>query len=113
MRPLFDEVPVTQQDIEAWLDTIPNLSRSEFRRKAYRQAYRIEEKLLRLPDAGHRKANPMSFDDRDYIYHPKEFRGTKEHFKSIPPQFNYREAALKWVILFATAWIIYAAYKLI
>lgn len=42
---LFGEIPVTEQDIELWLDNIPNLSQSKFRREAYRKAYRIEDKI--------------------------------------------------------------------
>ncbi len=40
MRPLFDELfPVTENDVQLWLDQIPNLSKSTFRREAYRKAY--------------------------------------------------------------------------
>ncbi|OIR10921.1 hypothetical protein GALL_70890 [mine drainage metagenome] len=42
---LFGEIPVTEQDIELWLDNVPNLSQSKFRREAYRKAYRIEDKI--------------------------------------------------------------------
>ncbi len=52
MRPLFDEIPVTETDLELWLDTVPNLSRSPFRREAYRKAYHIEEKIRAAKAAG-------------------------------------------------------------
>lgn len=42
---LFDEPPVTEAEVQEWLDTIPNLSNSSFRREAYRKSYRIEEKI--------------------------------------------------------------------
>ena len=42
---LFEDYPVTENDIERWLDSIPNLSKSPFRRQAYRKAYRIEDKI--------------------------------------------------------------------
>ena len=45
-RLLFpDIVPVSQAEIEAWLDTVPNLSRTPWRRRAYAEAYRVEEKI--------------------------------------------------------------------
>ena len=44
--PLFPElIPVSEAEITAWLDRIPNLSGSEFRREAYRKAYRVDEKI--------------------------------------------------------------------
>jgi hypothetical protein len=43
--PLFGEFPVTEAEVQAWLDTIPNLSASNFRREAYRKAYNVEEKI--------------------------------------------------------------------
>lgn len=42
---LFDEPPVTEAEVQEWLDRIPNLSASQFRREAYRKAYNIEEKI--------------------------------------------------------------------
>lgn len=42
---LFDEPPVTEAEVQEWLDTVPNLSTSTFRREAYRKAYRVEEKI--------------------------------------------------------------------
>jgi hypothetical protein len=42
---LFDEPPVTEAEVQEWLDRIPNLSASPFRREAYRKAYRVEEKI--------------------------------------------------------------------
>lgn len=51
-EPLFDQAPVTEQDVQLWLDTIPNLSESQFRREAYRRAYRVEEKIRHAKQAG-------------------------------------------------------------
>lgn len=42
---LFDEPPVTEAEVQEWLDQIPNLSTATFRREAYRKAYRVEEKI--------------------------------------------------------------------
>ena len=42
---LFDEPPVTEDEVQEWLDRVPNLSASTFRREAYRKAYRVEEKI--------------------------------------------------------------------
>jgi hypothetical protein len=43
---LFPEIiPVSQQEIENWLDLIPNLSATPSRRLAYAKAYRVEEKI--------------------------------------------------------------------
>lgn len=49
---LFDECPVTNQDIELWLNSIPTLSTAEFRREAYRKAYKIEEKIRAAKSQG-------------------------------------------------------------
>lgn len=50
---LFNECPVTEEDVELWLDTIPTLSAANFRRQAYRKAYRIEDKIRAAKAAGH------------------------------------------------------------
>lgn len=42
---LFEDYPVTQNEIEEWLDKIPNLSKTPFRRAAYAKAYNIPEKI--------------------------------------------------------------------
>lgn len=40
-----EEVPVSEQEINDWLDTIPNLSATPSRREAYRKAYNVDEKI--------------------------------------------------------------------
>jgi hypothetical protein len=40
-----DEIPVSEEEVQAWLDTIPNLSASKFRREAYRKDYNVEDKI--------------------------------------------------------------------
>ena len=45
---LFDEYPVSEKEISDFLDTIPNLSASPFRREMYRRAYRVEDKIRML-----------------------------------------------------------------
>lgn len=54
-----DVVPVSEQEVQAWLDTVPNLSKATFRREAYRKAYNVEDKIRaqkteasRQPDRG-------------------------------------------------------------
>jgi hypothetical protein len=38
--PLFDyEIPVSEAEVEAWLDQVPNLSALKSRRKAYRRCH--------------------------------------------------------------------------
>jgi hypothetical protein len=38
--PLFDyEIPVSEAEVEAWLDQLPNLSALKSRRKAYRRCH--------------------------------------------------------------------------
>ena len=52
-RPLFAEyIPVSESEVEAWLDTVPNLSATTSRRNAYRQAYNVEEKIRAAKKAG-------------------------------------------------------------
>lgn len=42
---LFEEIPVSESEVQDWLDTVPNLSASTFRREAYRKAYNVEDKI--------------------------------------------------------------------
>jgi hypothetical protein len=49
---LFDAPPVTEADIELWLDSITTLSHTTFRRQAYRMAYRVEDKIRAAKLAG-------------------------------------------------------------
>ena len=56
-RLLFAEnIPVSESEVQAWLDTIPNLSSLTSRREAYRKAYNIEDKIRSL------KANGLWLD---------------------------------------------------
>ena len=50
--PLFDDIPVTNADIEAWLETVPNLSKAPFRREIYVRQYRVAEKIRAVKRAG-------------------------------------------------------------
>lgn len=50
--PLFDEIPVSESDVQAWLDTVPNLSKTAHRREAYRRAYNVEAKIRTAKAAG-------------------------------------------------------------
>lgn len=44
--PLFAEtIPVSESEVQAWLDTVPSLSALPSRREAYRRAYNVEEKI--------------------------------------------------------------------
>jgi hypothetical protein len=49
-----DEIPVSEEEVQARLDTVPNLSESTFRREAYRKAYNVEDKI--------RNAKRMNFE---------------------------------------------------
>jgi hypothetical protein len=42
---LFGEISVTEQDIELWLDSIKNLSKTPSRRAAYAKVYNINHKI--------------------------------------------------------------------
>lgn len=42
---LFEEPPVTESEVQDWLDKMPNLSALPSRREAYRKAYNVEEKI--------------------------------------------------------------------
>lgn len=42
-----DEIPVSEEEVQAWLDAIPNLSAAPIRREFYRKAYNVEEKIRR------------------------------------------------------------------
>lgn len=43
---LFPEnIPVSEQDVKDWLDTIPRLSALHSRREAYRRAYDVDNKI--------------------------------------------------------------------
>lgn len=52
MMDLFGDIPVTEQDVELWLDSVPNLSSASYRREAYRKAYRVEEKIRAAKRSG-------------------------------------------------------------
>ena len=43
-----EEIPVSEAEVQAWLDTVPNLSAAPFRREAYRKAYNVENKIRDL-----------------------------------------------------------------
>lgn len=43
---LFDnEIPVSESEVQEWLDNVPNLSATVSRREAYRKAYNVEDKI--------------------------------------------------------------------
>ena len=45
-QPLFAEIiPVSETEIQTWLDTVPNLSALPSRREAYRRAYNVDDKI--------------------------------------------------------------------
>lgn len=52
--PLFAEtIPVSESEVQAWLDTVPNLSALPSRREAYRRAYNVEEKIRAAKSTAH------------------------------------------------------------
>jgi len=40
-----NDEPVTEKEVNDWLDKIPNLSATPSRREAYRKAYNVENKI--------------------------------------------------------------------
>lgn len=53
---LFDtDIPVSEQEVNDWLDQVPNLSALPSRREAYRQAYRVDEKIRALKKQNQRE----------------------------------------------------------
>jgi len=63
--PLFGEIPVSQQEIERWLDQIPNLSKNRWRREAYDKAWQVEEKIRALKKSALALAPPGLHDHHD------------------------------------------------
>lgn len=51
-HPLFPDYPVSEIEVQRYLDALPNLSRSAFRREAYRVAYNVEHKIRALKASG-------------------------------------------------------------
>jgi primase-polymerase (primpol)-like protein len=63
--PLFDDsFSVTESEAQAWLDGIPNLSKSTFRREAYRKAWCVEDKIRSLKIALSKKPKDKYLNDR-------------------------------------------------
>jgi hypothetical protein len=59
-RLLFPEtIPVSETEVQAWLDTIPNLSATTSRRETYRKAYRVEDKIRAMKTAGNNQTNTV------------------------------------------------------
>ena len=44
-RPLFDDLPVTQDEIDAWLLTVPHLTPGSERAATYTRQWRVAEKI--------------------------------------------------------------------
>jgi hypothetical protein len=49
---LFGEIPVSARDVESWLDHLPQLSASAWRRAAYARSYNVVEKIRAAKAAG-------------------------------------------------------------
>jgi len=62
--PLFpDDIPVSESEVQHWLDLVPHLSALPSRREAYRKAYNIEGKIRQLKLSGkwdNDPANPIN-----------------------------------------------------
>lgn len=56
MRPflhdLFGEIPVSLSDIDTWLDVVPAIPRTSWRRNHYAAAWNIPDKIRRAKAAG-------------------------------------------------------------
>ena len=48
---LPDMAPVSEDEVQTWLDNIPNLFSTEFRRELYRKTYNVEDKIRSLKAA--------------------------------------------------------------
>ncbi len=49
---LFGEIPVHQDEIELWLDVVPGLPRTSWRRQNYAAAWNVAEKVRQAKAAG-------------------------------------------------------------
>ena len=59
-----EEIPVSEAEVQSWLNSIPNLSAATHRREAYRKAYNVEEKIRALKAKGtwlNHSANPNQY----------------------------------------------------
>lgn len=76
---LFEnEVPVSESEVQEWLDTIPNLSAAIWRREAYRKAYHVDDKIRAAKKAGNwhthqaiRKRLPNRMEGDFHSHHAK------------------------------------------
>jgi hypothetical protein len=49
---LFGEIPVTLADVELWLDVVPAIPRTSWRRDHYASNWNVTEKIRRTKAAG-------------------------------------------------------------
>ena len=59
-----EEIPVSEAEVQAWLNSIPNLSAAKHRREAYRKAYNVEEKIRVLKAKGEWFAHSANKNNR-------------------------------------------------
>lgn len=59
--PLFDKIAVSESDVKAWLDAVPNLSALPSRRETYRRAYNVEDKIRAAKAIGLWPRSPSNF----------------------------------------------------
>jgi len=53
-QPLFvDQIPVSESEVQEWLDGVRNLSALPSRREAYRKAYNVEDKIRAAKSTAH------------------------------------------------------------
>lgn len=52
VRDLFGQIPVTHQDVAAWLIAVPRIDPSSPRAAAYVRAYSVPEKIARAKENG-------------------------------------------------------------
>jgi len=53
-QPLFiDQIPVSESEVQEWLDGVQNLSALPSRREAYRKAYNVEDKIRAAKSKAH------------------------------------------------------------
>ena len=49
---LFGEIPVLQSDVDTWIDVVPQIPRTSWRRDHYARSWNVPEKIRQAKRAG-------------------------------------------------------------
>lgn len=52
LRDLFGEIPVLQSEIDLWLDVVPEIPRTSWRREHYARSWNVPEKIRQAKASG-------------------------------------------------------------